>query len=394
MTETADILIIGGGVMGASIAHSLARQGGSGNRVVLLERQALCNGTTGRSGAIVRQHYSNDFTIRMARDSLRIFQHFDDLVGGDCGFLTTGMIVMTDTQGAEALRANVKMQQEQGVETELVSHAEVREVAPGYNSEGVELACYEPGTGVADPMATTHCFARRARDYGVSIREFVAVTQILAEAGRVTGVRTSLGDVHSPAVVLAANVWSVGLAQALDISLPITPTRHPMVALRRPDDFGGRMGLHAVGLDLTRQVYLRPDIGGVTLVGSTENVVTPSDPDTYAQGLTEQEIAHFRTMAAGSIPALARAVPRGGWAGIYDDTPDYHPVLDRLPAYEGLYCAAGFSGHGFKLSPVVGAWMAQFVLTGNKPGDMQHFAFDRFARGAEIRPRYSSGVLG
>ncbi len=392
MTETADMVIIGGGVMGASIAYHLAKQGGG--QVMLLERQALCNGTSGRSGAIVRQHYSNDFTIRMARESLAVFQHFDDVIGGDCGFLTTGMIVMTDTQGAEALRANVKMQQGQGVETELVSRAEVREVAPAYNSEGVELACYEPGTGVADPMATTHCFARRARDYGVSIREFVAVTQILAEAGRVTGVRTSLGDVHAPVVVLATNVWSVGLAQALGISLPITPTRHPMVALRRPDDFGGRMGLHAVGLDLARQVYLRPDIGGVTLVGSTENVLTPSDPDTYAQGLTEQEIAHFRTVAAGSMPALARAVPRGGWAGIYDDTPDYHPVLDRLPGYEGLYCAAGFSGHGFKLSPVVGQWMAQFVLTGKKPGDMQHFAFDRFNAGREIRPRYSSGVLG
>ena len=328
MTETADMVIIGGGVMGASIAYHLAKQGGG--QVMLLERQALCNGTSGRSGAIVRQHYSNDFTIRMARESLAVFQHFDDVIGGDCGFLTTGMIVMTDTQGAEALRANVKMQQEQGVDTELVSHAEVREVAPGYNSEGVELACYEPETGVADPMATTHCFAQRARDHGVSIREFVAVTQILTEGGRVTGVRTSPGDVHSPVVVLAANVWSVGLTQSLHIALPITPTRHPMVALRRPADFGGRMGLHAVGLDLTRQIYLRPDIGGVTLVGSTENVLTLSDPDTYAQGLSEQEIAHFRTMAAGSMPALARAVPRGGWAGIYDDTPDYHRCKNTL----------------------------------------------------------------
>src|SRR5712692_6240258 len=117
MTTTADIIIIGGGVMGASIAHSLARQSGSGNRIVLLERQALCNGTTGRSGAIVRQHYSNDFTIRMAKDGLRIFQHFDDLIGGDCGFLPTGMIVMADEQGATSLQANVKLQQEQGVET-------------------------------------------------------------------------------------------------------------------------------------------------------------------------------------------------------------------------------------------------------------------------------------
>jgi sarcosine oxidase subunit beta len=167
-----------------------------------------------------------------------------------------------------------------------------------------------------------------------------------------------------------------------------------MVALRRPNDFGGRQGLHAVGLDLTRQIYLRADLGGITLVGSTENVFTPSDPDNYAQGLTGEEIASFRTRAGGSIPTLARAVPRGGWAGIYDDTPDFHPILDHLPAYEGLYCAVGFSGHGFKLSPVVGRWMAQLILTGEKPLDMQHFAVDRFSQGQEIQPRYPSGVLG
>jgi len=139
---------------------------------------------------------------------------------------------------------------------------------------------------------------------------------------------------------------------------------------------------------------LRPDSGGITLVGSSENVFSPSNPDDYAQGLTEREIAHFRSMAGGIIPALTRAVPRGGWAGIYDDTPDFHPILDKLPGYDGLYGAFGFSGHGFKLSPSVGQWMAQFILTGSKPDDMQHFAFDRFIHGLEIRPRYPSGVLG
>src|SRR6266571_7829382 len=148
MTTTADVIIIGGGIMGASIAYHLTKQGEA--QVTLLERQALCNGTTGRSGAIVRQHYSNDFTIRMARDSLHVFQHFDDLVGGDCGFLTTGMIVMTGEQGAEALSANVALQQEQGVNTKLLSPKELGEVAPEYSGDGATLVCYEPDAGVAD----------------------------------------------------------------------------------------------------------------------------------------------------------------------------------------------------------------------------------------------------
>jgi sarcosine oxidase subunit beta len=392
MTEKADILVIGGGVMGTSIAYHLARQ--KAGRVLLLERQALCSGTTGRSGAIIRQHYSNYFTIRMAKESLHVFQHFDDLVGGDCGFATTGLIVMSNEQGAEALRANVTLQQRQGVNTQLLKSSEISQAAPGYSGEGVALACYEPAAGVADPMATTHCFAQRARDYGATIREGVTVTHILQQDRVVSGVRTVDGDILSPIVVLAANVWSGRLTRNAGIALPIKPTRHPMLSLRRPHDFGGRQGLHAVGVDITRQIYIRPDLGGITLIGSTDDVLAASDPDNYSQGLSEEEIAHFRSRAGGSIPALARAVPRGGWAGIYDDTPDYHPILDRLEPYTGLYCAAGFSGHGFKLSPIVGQWMAQLILTGNKPADMQHFALERFSNGKEIRPRYTSGVLG
>ncbi len=390
METIADIIVIGGGVVGSSIAFHLAREGA---QVILLEREAIGKGTTGRSGAIVRQHYSNDFTIRMARESLQVFQHFGELVGGDCGFVTTGMLVLADEQGAEALRANVALQQEQGVRTHLIESSAIAQVAPGYSSNGVALACFEEEAGVADPLATTASLAWRARDYGARIREGAAVERILTDGERVTGVQTASERLAAGQVVLATNVWSNTLLTALGITLPLTATRHPMVAIRRPASPNDRLSMHAVGLDTTRQIYLRPEIGGITLIGSLEDVHRSSAPDGYPQGLSEEEIGRLSQLGAGTFPALARGVMRGGWAGLYDDTPDYHPILDRLPGYTGLYCAIGFSGHGFKLAPIVGRWMARLLLYNELPADMRHFSYDRFDRGDLIRPRYPLGVL-
>ena len=393
MAQTADIIIVGGGVMGASIAYNLASQGA--RRVVLLERRTISAGTTGHSGAIIRQHYSNEVTIRMARESLHVFERFNEMVGGDSGFIRTGLLVLSDQQGASALQANIDLQQRLGVNTRALNLADIGEVAPGYNAQDAALACYESDAGVADPIATTHSFANRARDYGAVIHEGISVTQLLTQKERITGVATTQGDFLAPQVILAANMWSVALAQQIGITLPIKATRHPMLVLRRPPARESRNSMHAVCFDGMQSMYMRPDVGGVTLVGSVDNVVVESDPDNYLRGVTEDEIRSFRAQAIRRLPTLEQAVVRGGWAGIYDDTPDYHPILGKLAAYEGLYCAVGFSGHGFKLSPCIGRWMAQLVLTDESPVDMQSFGYERFERGKEILSGYNtSGVLG
>ena len=392
MTQTADIIIIGGGVMGASIAHALTSR--KGGRVVLLERRALSTGTTGHSGAIIRQHYSNDVTIRMAQESLHVFEQFDDIVGGECGFVRTGLLVLSGQQDVDALQTNVERQRRLGVNTKIVYPPDISEIAPGYYYEDASIACYEADTGIADPVATTYAYGNRAREQGAIIEEGVTVIKLLVEHERIIGVETTQGTILAPQVVLAANVWSISLVQPLGLTLPVKATRHPMLVLRRPLEQNGRTSNHAVCFDEIQHIYMRPDNQGVTLIGSLLNVEEESNPDNYMQGVTQDEVNAFRVAGEKRLPVLKQAVMRGGWAGIYDDSPDHHPILGRLSAYDGLYCAVGFSGHGFKMSPCIGRWMAHFILTGETPQGMEYFAFERFAQGREMRTGLSSGVLG
>jgi sarcosine oxidase subunit beta len=393
MSETADVVIVGGGVIGASIAFHLAlRRVG---RVVLLERGGLATGTSGRSGAICRQHYSNPFTIRMARQSLRVFEQFDQIIGGDAGFQRTGMLLVVGPKEVDGLRVNVALQQAEGVPVEIIAPEEIPSVAPGFTEEGVALACFEEDAGVADPVATVQAFGWRARELGAEIREGVAVTHVLADGDRVRGVSTTQGEIESPRVVCAANVWSVALARGVGIELPIKPVRVPMVALRRPEDFVGRYALHPVCLDTVTNVYFRPDINGWTYVGPMhEDTSVDIDPDDY-ESVTQDEARWLCEQAVLRAPALARAVQRGGWAGIYDVClPDGHYILDEAPQLTGFYLAIGFSGHGFKMAPEIGRMMAALVAEGERDPDLHHFRFARFAEGDLIRPTYSYSVLG
>ncbi len=225
----------------------------------------------------------------------------------------------------------------------------------------------------------------------MTIREGVTVYAVLRQKGRVSGVWTSAGDISAPVVVNAGNIWGVELLRQIDVNLPITPSRHPMAGLRRPEEIPP----HAVVLDMHRNAYLLPR-GDITLCGSVagEDDAVYADPDGYNQGVTRAEIARFHGEAAFRMPRLAAAVPQGGWAGIYDGSADNHPVLDAVPGAEGYYCALGFSGHGFKLSPVFGALMARFIVGGPTAAPaLRPFRASRWAENNPIGTQYAAGVL-
>lgn len=389
--RTADVVVIGGGVIGLSIAFRLAQRGFGD--VVVVERNFICSGTTGQSGAIIRQHYSNDFTAAMARDSLAIFRDWANEVGGDVHFEQTGVLVLTGPEFEPAVRQNVALHQSLGIDSRMIDLDELREIEPRICSEGLSSACWESTAGIVDPVATVHTLAAAFQRACGTLLEGTEVAEITREGGRVAGVRLTSGEtISAPVVVNAGNLWGARLMTGFPFQVPLIASRHPMALLKRPDDFGPR---HPVVLDLQSMGYLIPR-GGMTLSGSlaTHPMDQTVDPDAYAKGVSNEEIARFVKSAAARVPALGRSVVFGGWAGIYDESPDAHPVLDECPGVDGLYLALGFSGHGFKLSPMIGIGMAKMIEHGTSAApELRPFRATRWAEGAPIVARSGVSVL-
>jgi len=394
MPRTADAVIVGGGVMGCSILYNLAQRGMA--RCLLLEQDVLGSGSTGRSQAICRMHYSNPVTASLAWESLKIFTHFSDLVGGTSGFVRTGYLVIVGPADRDGLEQNVAMQQELGINTGLVTAAEVKDLAPMLVVSEEEGLAWETESGYADPYMVTTSYAARARELGAEIRLRTPAVSIKVARGRVQGVVTRQGIVDTPLVVVAAGPWSRRVLAQVGVDLPLAPVRHqvalvvrPQVALVvRPVE---RVAQHPTVGDIAQSFSFRPEGPNLTMVGFGEEEVGLED---YNQGVDMTEMAKAAQRLARRMPAMSEGYFRGGWSGLFDVTPDWHPILDRVPGIEGLYCALGFSGHGFKLSPMVGVTMAELIIQGAATSvDIAPLRFDRFARGALLSSRYRYRVL-
>lgn len=391
MSSTSDVIVVGGGINGTSIAFNLARRG---VRVTLIEKDFIAAGPTGRSSAIVRQHYSNEVTARMALRSLRVWQNFDDVVGGEAGFTQTGFLLAASEENLDALKANIALQQGVGIDTRFVSPAEMRELEPHVSTDGVAGAAYEPEGGYADAAAAANAFATAARRLGATIRQGTLVTAIEAEAGRVTGVVTSEGPIAAGAVIVAAGPWTPLLSKRAGIELPISACRVQVCFYQWPAEFRG----HMVYADFVNRIYLRPETGRQMLVGSVDPAEAEDrvdDPDNFNERPDFEMVTLFAEQAANRYPDMQRGVSAGGYASVYDLTPDWHPIIDELPGVRGLYCCAGGSGHAFKLSPAIGEMVAGLVVDGKHPADdVQLFRFDRFARDELVRGKYEYSIAG
>jgi sarcosine oxidase subunit beta len=373
---SADVVIIGGGVNGASVAFNLARLGV--RRVVLLERRHLGAGASGKSGSLVRMHYTNEAESRLAWESLKVFRDFDAVVGGDCGFEAPGFVQIVGPAHAEALRANVAMQQRLGIDTRLVSPEELTEISPDLRVDDVGAAAYEPGSGFADPNATTFAFAAAARRLGATIETDCEVLRIVTEGGRVAGVETSRGRVAAPVVVAVPGAWAGRLLDQLGLDFGLTPYRIQVSIFRWPEGFTRR---HPAVIDSTRSAWIRPEGRAGTLIG-VELGAGHADPDKYDEGVDEAYVALCREALATRFPAFERSTMRGGWAGMIMMSPDGRPIIDQIPSVPGLFVMLGDSGTSFKTSPAIGRCLAEWIVKGRpETADLSRFRSTRFAEG-------------
>jgi len=278
MLNLYDVIIIGGGIMGCSAAYELAQRGLS---VALFEKRMIGEGPTGRSSAIIRQHYSNELTARMALYSLRVFQDFEEQVGDQCGFTSTGFVALVEEKDRAGLEANVALQRDLGIRTELLSTEALGEILPRMESGDLVAAAYEPDSGYADPYLTVNAYARAARRAGAAIYQDTEVGRIHLEKGRVTGIDTQEGRFGTPVVLNCTGAWAARVAATAGVGLPIHSCRVQVAFFRRP---AGHEAAHPVVGDFCNAIYFRSETGNITLVGlidpAEENaMVNPDDYD-------------------------------------------------------------------------------------------------------------------
>ena len=393
-TRAYDAIVIGAGVIGSSVAFHLAQLGA--RRVLVLDRTQVGAGTTAQSSGILRTHYSVVENVALALNSWQVFKNFAAYLGDEeasaglvqCGYL----IAAPDGPKLEALRSALAGQRTLGITVQQLDAAQARSLLPIARFDDAALIGFEPEAGFADAYLTATGFARAARRLGVKIIEGVEVQQLLHAHGQVTGVETSQGSFHSPLVISTQNIWSRDIERWTGITSPVNAERHTVLALQGPQAYTYQMPVYK-DLGSPGMLYCRSYGGTQMLVSEGTAGHTLPTPDNEQGDVSMDHVVAVGAQVADRFPSYAEAGLASSWTGVYDVTPDWNPVLGRLPGMAGLVVGYGFSGHGFKLSPAVGRVLAQEALGLPTDVPLAPYALERFRSGALLTGRYGVGAV-
>ena len=389
-----DAIVIGAGVIGCSVAFHLARLGAP--RVLVLEQSQIGAGTTAQSSGILRTHYSIPENVALARASWAAFEDFAAYVGDDeassglvkCGYL----IAAPQGDKCEALAAALAAQRERGIDAREIDAREARTLLPIADLADAALIGYEPQAGFADAYLVATGFARAARRAGVVIREGVTVEGLVVDGDRVIGIETSAGRFDADVVVSTQNIWAAQIESWTGLAMPVFPERHIVLALEAQTAYTAAMPVFK-DLASPGMLYCRSYGGRQMLVSEGVEGERLASLDIEQGEIALDTVVRIGEQVAARFPAFAEAGLASSWTGVYDVTPDWNPVLGRVPGLPGLVVGYGFSGHGFKLSPAVGKVLAQEALGIAPELSLAPYAIDRFERGRWLRGGYGAGAI-
>ncbi len=375
MEKTADIVIIGGGIIGTSIAYHLAQKKAGG--VVLLEKGMLGEGSTAKCAGGIRAQFSTEINIRFSLESFKTWDRFLEIMETELDFKKVGYLFLATTEEEWAVfQSNSILQRKFGIPVELLSPREIQHRWPYLRVDDLRGGTFCAREGYAGPYEALSGFARGARQGGVKIFEETEVIQILQNGNRVAGVRTPRGDISSPIVVNAAGPYAGQVGKMAAVEVPVQPYRRQLFFTgpfpHIPDPI-------PLVIDFHRAWYFRREGAGLLISGPKDNFPSFNLNVDYDAMVEVAENSIYR------VPVLEKAAIDRGWAGSYEISPDNHAILGEFPGLKGFFLANGFSGHGFQHSPAVGRVMAELILGENPSIDISSLSIERFARGELIR---------
>jgi sarcosine oxidase subunit beta len=358
----AEVVVVGGGIVGASTLYHLAAAGCRG--AVLIERDTLGSGSTGAAAGGIRAQFSDELNVRIAIECITRFGRFAEEIGADIGFRQYGYLFLLRAEDMAGFEAAVELQRSLGVPTRMLTPHQAAEIVPQLSLDGVAAATFNPLDGSADPGAAVQGYVDAARRYGASVFQRVTVHRVLHRGGRVVGVETSRGPIATDRVVCAAGVWSGDLAGTAGVKIPVRAERRYVFQTAGKDGLPSELPLT---IDFATGFYIHRERSRLLLGGPWA---------------TSEELA---PIAIACVPSLADLPIRYGWSGFYEMSPDHNAIVGEAVDPSGFLYATGFSGHGFQQSPVVGQHLADLALGRDPAFDLSPFSVDRFAGPLTLR---------
>ncbi|OLE53581.1 MAG: FAD-dependent oxidoreductase [Acidobacteria bacterium 13_1_20CM_3_53_8] len=382
--RTADVCIIGGGIVGSSIAYHLTEAGCTD--VLVIEREkAQGLGSTGKATGGVRAQFSTPINIEMSLYSIDFLSHFEEATGHTSGYKPAGYLFLaTDERQLDYLKKSSELQLAHGVNVEIVSREEISRRVPQLRADDILGGSFCQTDGFVSPPDIMLGFMRRALERGASLWLGTEVIGIEVEGGRVAGVRTTSGRISTRTVVNASGAWAGEVARLAGVNIPVTPLRRQLVSTKSFADLPENIPMV---IDMSNGFHFRPDFKAGRVPGVLMAWPDPDETPGFKTEFDQDFVPKIFERAVARVPVLARAEvePLRSRAGLYEVTPDHHAIIGEAPEVRGLFLANGFSGHGVMHSPATGRIVSEMILDGEaRLMDVSSLGAERFAEGRLI----------